>query len=115
MDVNDTWVCCVYQYAGDPPNDIEDEGRYRLHSKEPRRVVAWVSKAWADYERQLPVFYRKALGQLLCLEHFRNLIETQEIEAGTTVYTDHVGAPHLKTLFRFPKERNSTHFSTPNA
>ena len=34
-----------------PPTGIEDEGRYRLHSKEPKRVVAWVSKAWTDYER----------------------------------------------------------------
>ena len=95
---NEGWGCCVYQYAGDPPSGVEDEGRYRLHSKEPKRVVAWVSKAWTDYERQLPVFYREALGRLLCLEHFRNLIETQEIEAGTTVYTDHAPSTYVGSL-----------------
>ena len=95
---NDGWGCCVYQYATDPPDDVEDEGRYRLHSKEPKRVVAWVSKAWTDYERQLPVFYREALGRLLCLEHFRNLIETQAVEAGTTVYTDHAPSTYVGSL-----------------
>ena len=45
---NEGWGCCVYQYAEDPPSGVEDEGRYRLHSKEPKRVVAWVSKAWTD-------------------------------------------------------------------
>ena len=61
-------------------------------------MVAWVSKAWTDYERQLPVFYREALGRLLCLEHFRNLIETQDIDAGTTVYTDHAPSTYVGSL-----------------
>ena len=61
-------------------------------------MVAWVSKAWTDYERQLPVFYREALGRLLCLEHFRNLIETQSVEAGTTVYTDHAPSTYVGSL-----------------
>ena len=34
------------------------------------------------------MFYREALGRLLALEKFRNLIETN-IEAGITLYTDH--------------------------
>ena len=33
---NEGWGCCVYQYAGNSPTDIEDEGRYHLHSKEPK-------------------------------------------------------------------------------
>ena len=95
---NEGWGCCVYQYADDPPEDTEDEGRFRLHSKQPKRVVAWASKAWTDYERQLPAFYREALGRLLCLEHFRNLIETQQYEAGTTVYTDHAPSTYVNSL-----------------
>jgi hypothetical protein len=34
------------------------------------------------------VFYRESLARILCLERFRNLIETN-IEAGITLYTDH--------------------------
>ena len=34
----------------------------------------------------------------MCLEHFRNLIETQEIEAGTAVYTDHVSSTYVESL-----------------
>ncbi len=34
------------------------------------------------------MLYREALGRLLALEKFRNLIETN-IEAGITLYTDH--------------------------
>jgi hypothetical protein len=67
----------------------EDEGRHRLLSKEPKRVVEWMSKAWTAHERELPCFYREALARLLCLEHFRNSIETQDINAGTTMYADH--------------------------
>jgi hypothetical protein len=40
------------------------------------------------HELTLPVFYRESLAQILCLERFRNLIETN-IEAGITIYTDH--------------------------
>ncbi len=55
----------------------------------PKRIIEWVSKAWTEFEKELPVFYREALARLLCLEHFRNLIETQSLDAGTIVYTDH--------------------------
>jgi hypothetical protein len=34
------------------------------------------------------VFYRETLARLLCLERFRNLIETNII-AGVVLYTDH--------------------------
>ena len=34
------------------------------------------------------MFYRESLGRLLCLERFRNLIETN-IQAGVALYTDH--------------------------
>ncbi len=51
-------------------------------------IQQWISKGWTTHELQLPVFYREALGRLLALEKFRNLIETN-IEAGNTLYTDH--------------------------
>ncbi len=86
---NKGWGACVYQYADPKPPDVEDEGRYMLMSKLTKRVIEWVSKAWTEFEKELPVFYREALARLLCLEHFRNIIETQSLDAGTTVYTDH--------------------------
>jgi hypothetical protein len=57
-----------------------------------------MSKAWTAHERELPCFYREALARLLCLEHFRNLIETQDINAGTTIYTDHAPSTHKGSL-----------------
>ncbi len=54
-----------------------------LMPKLPIRVVEWVSKAWTEFEKELPVFYREALARLLCLDNFRNLIETQTLDAGT--------------------------------
>ena len=47
-----------------------------------------ISKSWNEHELKLPVFYRETLGRLLCLEKFRNLIETN-ISAGIALYTDH--------------------------
>lgn len=93
------WGACVYQYAEEPGGVIhEDEGRHRLLSKEPKRVVEWISKAWTEHERELPCFYREALARLLCLEHFRNLIETQDMDAGTTIYTDHAPSTYKGSL-----------------
>ena len=93
------WGACAYQYAHDPSEEtVEDEGRHRLLSKEPKRVVEWISKAWTEYERELPCFYREALARLLSLEHFRNLIETQSEVAGTTVYTDHAPSTYKGSL-----------------
>jgi hypothetical protein len=57
-----------------------------------------VSKAWTEFEKELPVFHREALARLLCLEHFRNLIETQALDAGTTVYTDHAPSTYVGSL-----------------
>mgnify|MGYP000135273970 FL=1 len=95
---NEGWGACAYQYADPKPPDIEDEGRHMLMSKLPKRVVEWVSKAWTEFEKELPVFYREALARLLCLEHFRNLIETQALDAGTTVYTDHAPSTYVGSL-----------------
>jgi hypothetical protein len=36
--------------------------------------------------------------RLLCLEHFRNLIETQALDSGTTVYTDHAPFTYVGSL-----------------
>jgi hypothetical protein len=41
------------------------------------------------FELKLPVFYRESLARLLALEKYRNLIETNDISAGITLYTDH--------------------------
>jgi hypothetical protein len=69
-----------------------------LMFKLPKRIIEWVSKAWTEFEKELPVFYREALARLLCLEHFfRNLIETQSLDAGTIVYTDHA-RPHMSEV-----------------
>jgi hypothetical protein len=95
---NEGWGACVYQYADPKPFDVEDEGRHMLISKLPKRVVEWVSKAWTEFEKELSVFYREALARLLCLEHFRNLIETQALDAGTTVYTDHAPSTYVGSL-----------------
>jgi hypothetical protein len=61
---------------------------YLIYDKYVGLVIQWISKEWTTHELQLPVFYREALGRLLALEKFRNLIETN-IEAGITLYTDH--------------------------
>ena len=100
------WGACAYQYADKPPEDCEDEGRYRLLTKKPKRVIQWISKAWSPYEQSLPCFYRESLARLLTLEHFRNLIETQEGKAGTTIYTDHL--PALKEASLSNKGQLST-------
>ena len=96
------WGACVYQYADDPPPGVVDEGRFRLLDRKKgqpmKRVVAWISKAHTPFEKQLPCFYRESLGRLHALEHFRNLIETQEPQAGTTVYTDHLPAIRVDSL-----------------
>jgi hypothetical protein len=88
---------CAYQYADSKPPEVEDEGRFMLMSKLPKRIIEWVSKAWTEFEKELPVFYR-ALARLLCLEHFRNFIETQSLDAGTTVYTDHAPSTYVGSL-----------------
>ena len=96
----------AYQYEHEPPHLVVDEGRYRLMGKAPKRVVAWISKAHTPYEKALPCFYRETLARLWALEYFRNLIETQEPSAGSTVYTDHL--PGLKEASLSNKGQLST-------
>jgi hypothetical protein len=43
---NEGWGACAYQYADPNPRDVEDEGRFMLMSKLPKRIIEWVSKAW---------------------------------------------------------------------
>ena len=51
-----------------------------MFSKDPKRILHWISKAWTPYEKLgLPVSYGEAIARLLALKHLRNLIETQEI------------------------------------
>ncbi len=59
----------------------------RALSKKPKRIIAWVSKAWNTYEKKsLPVFYKKTIARILAFEYFRNLIETQAPGHGVTCY-----------------------------
>jgi hypothetical protein len=75
-------------FEGDP----KDEGRMRIGDTGQRQIIQWISKGSARdgrrHELTLPVFYRESLARILCLERFRNLIETN-IEIGITLYTDH--------------------------
>jgi hypothetical protein len=102
------WGACAYQYAAEPPRtcEDEDEGQYRLLNKSPKRVIQWISKAWTPHEQSMPCFYRESLARLLALEHYRNLIETQEGKAGSTIYTDHL--PALKEASLSNKGQLST-------
>ena len=89
VDASDVgWGACAYQMKEPWTGDPAEEGRMRIGDTGERLVIQWISKGWTTHELQLPVFYREALGRLLALEKFRNLIETN-IEAGITLYTDH--------------------------
>ena len=96
VDASDVgWGCCAFQFA--TPYLTEDEGQERLEDKSKRRVIEWISKAWTTDQLKLPVFYRESLARLLCLEKFRNLIETN-INAGITLYTDHMPSLYAESL-----------------
>jgi hypothetical protein len=89
VDASDIgWGACAYQMKEPWTGDPEEEGRMRIGDTGERLVIQWINKWWTTHELQLPVFYREALGRLLALEKFRNLIETN-IEAGVTLYTGH--------------------------
>jgi hypothetical protein len=89
VDASDvSWGACAYQMLMDFVGDPKDEGRMRIVDTGPRLIIQWISKGWTGHELTLPVFYRESLARILCLERFRNLIETN-IEAGITLYTDH--------------------------
>ncbi len=45
-----------------PTNDAE-AGKANMFSKKPKRIVAWLSKAWTPYEKQsLPIFYKETIA-----------------------------------------------------
>jgi hypothetical protein len=78
---------CAHQFAMDHPIDAE-AGEANMFSKDPKRIIHWISKAWTPYEKLgLPVSYEEAIARLLTLKHLRNLIETQEIKQGITFYS----------------------------
>ncbi len=52
---NEGWGACAYQYADSKPPDVEDECRFMLMSKLPKRIIEWISKAWTEFETELPV------------------------------------------------------------
>ena len=100
------WGACAYQYAKDPPVDAE-AGKLLILSKAPKRIIAWISKAWTPYEKgSLPIFYKETIARLLTLEHFRNLIETQHLGHGITCYSDHL--PGIKSASLSNKGKLST-------
>ena len=100
------WGACAYQYAEDPPFDHE-AGKLLMLSKDPKRIIAWISKAWTPYEKgSLPIFYKETIARLLTLEHFRNLIETQHLGHGITCYSDHL--PGIKSSSLSNKGKLST-------
>ena len=103
---DDGWGACVYQYEGIFIDDKE-AGKLSIFSKRPKRILAWVSKAWTNYEKaSLPIFYKETIARLLTFEHFRNLIETQQPGHGITCYSDHL--PGIKASSLSNKGKLST-------
>ena len=94
---NEGWGAVIYQHAKKAPEG-EEPGRHFLFSKEPKRIIQWISKAWSAWDQHLPCFYKESLARLLALEAFRNLIETQEQNAGVTCYSDHLPAVKESSL-----------------
>ena len=89
VDASDVgWGACAYQMVVVWTGDPNDQARARINDTGQRKIIEWISKSWNEHELKLPVFYRETLGRLLCLERFRNLIETN-ISAGIALYTDH--------------------------
>ncbi len=68
------WGSCAYQMVERWKADPADEGRSRQDDTGTKKVIEWISKAWAAFELKLPVFYRESLARLLALEKHRNLI-----------------------------------------
>ena len=103
---DDGWGGCVYQYEEEYSDDKE-AGKLSMFSKRPKRIISWVSKAWTNYEKaSLPIFYKETIARLLCLEHHRNLIETQQPGHGITCYSDHL--PGIKSSALSNKGKLST-------
>ena len=58
---DDGWSAGAYQFTMDHPIDAE-AGKANTFSKNPKRIINWISKAWTPYEKQsLPIFYKKLL------------------------------------------------------
>jgi hypothetical protein len=93
------WGACAYQMKEPWTGDPSEEGRMRIGDTREWLVIQWISKGWTTHELQLPVFYREALGRLLALETFRNLIETN-IEDGIILYTEIISQLCLKIACR---------------
>ncbi len=56
---DDGWGSCVYQHEETYEDDKEAE-KLSMFSKRPKRIIAWVSKAWTNYEKaSLPIFYKE--------------------------------------------------------
>ena len=103
---DDGWGACVYQYE-ETFIDDKEAGKLSIFSKKPKRIIAWVSKAWTSYEKaSLPIFYKETIARLLTFEHFRNLIETQQPGHGITCYSDHL--PGIKSSSLSNKGKLST-------
>jgi hypothetical protein len=103
---DDGWGSCEFQYAIDHSVDAE-AGKANMFSKSPKRIIAWISKAWTPYEKQsLPIFYKETIARLLTFEQWRNLVETQEEGHGITCYSDHL--PGIKNASLSNKRKLST-------
>ncbi len=80
----------------DHPIDAK-AGKANMFSKDPKRIIYWISKAWTAYEKlSLLVFYEKAITRLLTLKYLRNLIEAQETKHGITCYSNHLPVDIIK-------------------
>ncbi len=47
---DDGWDACANQFAMDHPIDAE-AGEANMFSKDPKRIIYWISKAWTPYEK----------------------------------------------------------------
>ena len=66
---DDGWSADAYQFTMDHPIDAE-AGKANTFSKNPKRIINWISKAWTPYEKQsLPIFYEEAIARVFTLEH----------------------------------------------
>ncbi len=75
-----------------------EAGKANMFSKDPKRIIYWISKAWTPYEKLSLVFYEEAITRLLTLKHLRNLIKTQETKHGTTCYSNHEPGINIASL-----------------
>ncbi len=91
------WGAWAYQYDDSVPPG-EDEGKYFLLNKRPKRIIQWIYG--------LPIFYKETIARVLTLEQFRNLIETQALGSGTMCYSDHL--PGIKSTSLSSKGKLST-------